>query len=736
MRSVISKGKDIKEAIEKGLKALGANRREVDIEVVQEASKGFYGIGAKPAIVKLVKKESGAADEKDEREAISEMNGASGSEEAGPSKLEREERTAASGQADRLPDGTDAAEPAAYVHYRNAMSRHPEAPEQPDGARIVVTPGRKDVADANDLDGKAWVKNGKLYFKSSPDHQPSVTLGDHVILLKNDRPVCERTVQLSDKDRYELKTRGEEKETIWKLELDRTKLRAILHVEPGVVITRTLPDAEPAGHLDLLTEEKRETVNHLTHEQIIDKLKELQVKRGIHHDEIMKAVATKEPGTFEVATGEEPVSGRNGRLELMVDIAAKTGLHVDKNGRINFRERLTIPTVDRGQVIAAVHPPVPGKPGLTVTNEPLPPDPTYPLEVKLGAGVTQRDDKIVAMTSGSPKVKQRGRYVHISIVPKLVHSGDVDLASGNIRFKGDVEIHGGVKEGMIVEASGDILVHSTVSFAKMTASGAIITKGNVISSELTAGKHMMLLTELEPLLGTIHEQTEKLIAAIKQLVRASALKKSDFSSRGLPSSIKILLEKKFQSLVPAVKQLLEVIKKNEKDLEQEAWKEVAALLNQVFLATSGPAVDFQKLENLTTRLKDLKEWSAVTAEPEAHITVSSAQNSKLFSSGNITVVSTKGCINSKIHAGGHLKINGIARGGELYGQSGVDIHTVGSEIGIATLIAVPNGQSIKIKKAMEGTVLKIGNAKKTIKETVYNIHAHLNKNEQIVLDTF
>ena len=76
---------------------------------------------------------------------------------------------------------------------------------------------------------------------------------------------------------------------------------------------------------------------------------------------------------------------------------------------------------------------------------------------------------------------------------------------------------------------------------------------------------MMLLTELEPLLSTIHEQTEKLIAAIKQLVRASALKKSDFSSRGLPSSIKILLEKKFQSLVPAVKQLLEVIKKNEQD---------------------------------------------------------------------------------------------------------------------------------------------------------------------------
>jgi len=80
-----------------------------------------------------------------------------------------------------------------------------------------------------------------------------------------------------------------------------------------------------------------------------------------------------------------------------------------------------------------------------------------------------------------------------------------------------------------------------------------------------------------------------------------------------------------------------------------------------------------------------------------------------------------------------LKINGTARGGELYGASGADIDTVGSEIGITTVIAVPSGQTIKIKKAMEGTVLKIGSVQKEIKETTYNIHARLKANGDIAI---
>lgn len=53
-REVIKNGKTIEEAIEAGLKELGLNKNEVEVEVLEEPSKGLFGLlGAKNAKVKL-----------------------------------------------------------------------------------------------------------------------------------------------------------------------------------------------------------------------------------------------------------------------------------------------------------------------------------------------------------------------------------------------------------------------------------------------------------------------------------------------------------------------------------------------------------------------------------------------------------------------------------------------------------------------------------------------------------
>jgi len=43
MRSVVSKGKNIEEAIQLGLKLLDTKKEEVDIEIIQHETKGFFG---------------------------------------------------------------------------------------------------------------------------------------------------------------------------------------------------------------------------------------------------------------------------------------------------------------------------------------------------------------------------------------------------------------------------------------------------------------------------------------------------------------------------------------------------------------------------------------------------------------------------------------------------------------------------------------------------------------------
>ena len=57
MRTLESMGKSVDEAIFNGLKELQISIDEVEIEILQQETKGVFGIGAKPAIVKLIERE-------------------------------------------------------------------------------------------------------------------------------------------------------------------------------------------------------------------------------------------------------------------------------------------------------------------------------------------------------------------------------------------------------------------------------------------------------------------------------------------------------------------------------------------------------------------------------------------------------------------------------------------------------------------------------------------------------
>lgn len=70
-KSIQKSGKSINEAIDAALKELNVTRENAEIEVISEGSKGFLGIGAKDAVVKVtakgaggVKKEQRAAEKK------------------------------------------------------------------------------------------------------------------------------------------------------------------------------------------------------------------------------------------------------------------------------------------------------------------------------------------------------------------------------------------------------------------------------------------------------------------------------------------------------------------------------------------------------------------------------------------------------------------------------------------------------------------------------------------------
>lgn len=62
MKSLIMTGKTVDAAVEKALLELGASLEEAEIEVIEDANKGIFGLGAKEAKVKVSVPEKGSAE--------------------------------------------------------------------------------------------------------------------------------------------------------------------------------------------------------------------------------------------------------------------------------------------------------------------------------------------------------------------------------------------------------------------------------------------------------------------------------------------------------------------------------------------------------------------------------------------------------------------------------------------------------------------------------------------------
>ncbi|MRG85715.1 flagellar assembly protein A [Salinibacillus xinjiangensis] len=652
------KGKIRDEAIHLGLKSLQVPRSEVKIEVLQEESNGFVGLGRRQAVVKLKRK--------------------------------------------------------------------------PTKSNSTILPlGQQDSTDPN-LNGKAWVKNNQIFVRDSNSHYSTVSIGTGIQLMKNQQVVKDNSTIISEKDQLQVKIEENslEQETNWKITLDQDKVEAVLEVEPGYLMKRKVKDVEPAEHISLTLEETQEVHNTLTYEQVVGKLKDLHVTYGIVHGEIINALQTTTKGKYVIAKGKQVEQGNHGWLEIKVDIDTRNGLVEDESGRVDFRETTFIPTVEKGRIIAHVHPPTTEKPGITVTNEPIAPKRTFPIQLLLGRGVVEVDGKLVATESGRPSIEQRGQRIKAEIIPKIIHHGNVDLTSGNIRFNGDVEIVGAVNDHMYVEAGGDIYVHKSIKQATVNTSHSIVARGNVVGAKLAAGKNNIFIAELGHLLGILQEQLEKMVNMIKQINEGSYTQ--DLSIYGLQPIISLLLEKKFKSFLPLARKYQAVVAKGEKYLGHENWSFISVSLNQIFLSLSNQVVTMEKLTALADKMNQLHQLSQLPMEPHSYITISDVSNSVLYCSGDIHIIG-HGSVQTKIHAGGELKVAGMVRGGEVYGRLGVNVNEVGSESGAKTVISVPHDQKIIIGEAWEGTVLKIGNVQHTLKSNQFQIKAHLNENDRLVL---
>lgn len=195
--------------------------------------------------------------------------------------------------------------------------------------------------------------------------------------------------------------------------------------------------------------------------------------------------------SIEVAFGDEPKDGQDGRIEWMYELDKKEKRPMERDdGTVDYKEVTSINNVRKGQPIAKRLPPGEGENGRAVTGEVLFAKSGKEARFKLGKNVVTDPEQsaIYAAIDGVVVKTDRDK---VNVFPVYEVNGDVDFRVGNINFVGTVVIRGNVQPGFRVQASGDIRVTGGVEAAELEAEGSIEISAGILGQNkgyIKAGK--------------------------------------------------------------------------------------------------------------------------------------------------------------------------------------------------------------------------------------------------------
>ncbi len=174
---------------------------------------------------------------------------------------------------------------------------------------------------------------------------------------------------------------------------------------------------------------------------------------------------------FEIARGEEVVNGKDGYIIDKFSRKNEINIREDEHGNINYKELNNIKSVHKGDVITEVYYPVEGKNGKSVDGRIINAKKGVQPKIPRGKNTSLTEDGSLLCADKDGELVFKDGVFFINEL--LTIQNDVDNASGNINFSGDILIKGDVREGFSVKAEGNITIEGTCEGAFIEAGGDI-----------------------------------------------------------------------------------------------------------------------------------------------------------------------------------------------------------------------------------------------------------------------
>jgi len=580
-------------------------------------------------------------------------------------------------------------------------------------------------------DGKVWIKNKKVFVKDEKGLgiKPVICPMQGIKVLVNNTEI-NSPVSISEMDRVELKTDPISRKESIDLRISENLAEAWLHTVPSQVIRYEILDSQPSNKLEIKTFEILQNVRFISEEDVYSKLSELNINTGIINNAILEACKTYMETETLVALSKPAVPAEDAWIEYFFSgIDYEVILNENKKGKIDFRNTVDYKSSQVGDILAVKHSMKFGKAGLSVTGEII--DPGTPKEITLKAGngiVIEGNGRIArCVKAGKAHKNIEGNIVTISIDEDLKIDKNVDFRLGNIKFSGNVEITGSVKEAMEVIAKGNINIKGDSLFGIIKSNSSINVAGNVISSKIEvedcAKSDKTPLQYFNPIIEAVDYIINDIEASCKNSVT------SEYTYE-ITTKVKELINSRFSNLNRQIKNLTTILKSRKYEILNEKADQIISALKII----QNNCKEVKSIDNLY-ELKAIISGPIYIIEEKAEdcneIKLNYAVNSTIVSEGKVEI-GNKGCINCIIQAKGKVTISGIVRGGKIHSDDSVELTQVGSNTGTSTTISVSENGIIKADKVFSETVIKIGKFSYRFIETEENVNAHI-ENDKIVL---
>ena len=232
----------------------------------------------------------------------------------------------------------------------------------------------------------------------------------------------------------------------------------------------------------------------VTWETTLSALDNKKVTFGIDQEAVNRLSAPENILTLQkLASCVPPVPGEDGRTEEHFPRTVGTPQLVENDQGIVYFDNLNWLThIDAGTVICDIVQPTQGKPGTNIQGNPIRPYNGKRAALPKGDNVILNEEGTSLVAKVDGQISFRDGKFHVNNV--IVIKGDVDLSTGSIDVQGDVVIHGTVRAGFTVNASGNVTIGGLVEGSQITAGGSVMVgrgmNGNVTGS-ITAGQDVV-----------------------------------------------------------------------------------------------------------------------------------------------------------------------------------------------------------------------------------------------------